>query len=94
MLYSTRTLFQKVDQAIGAALAGGVLTLINFPEKAKPGEVDLSMVQQIAIWDGLLATIPGVIAIYFYSRCRTTRGSYETTRAALALRATAEPGET
>ena len=86
MLYSTRTLFQKVDQALGAALGGMVLTLIALPQKAKVGEVASDMVAQIALWDGVIAAIPGIAAVLFYSRCKVSRNSYDRTRSALNAR--------
>ena len=86
VLYSTRSLFAKVDQAIGAALAGFVLTMIAFPVKAKVGEVPAEVVWNLAVWDGLVATIPGLLAAVFYWRYRITRASYEETRQALHAR--------
>ncbi|MFN3573747.1 MAG: MFS transporter [Phenylobacterium sp.] len=86
VLYSTRALFAKVDQAIGAALAGFVLTLIAFPTKAKVEEVPAEVVWNLALWDGVLAGVPGFIAVFFYARYKITRASYEETKAALAAR--------
>ena len=86
VLYSTRALFAKVDQAIGAALAGFVLTLIAFPTKAKVGEVAAEVIWDLALWDGILAGVPGFIAVFFYARYKITRASYEETKAALAAR--------
>ena len=86
VLYSTRTLFAKVDQAVGTALAGLVLTLIAFPQKAAPGEVPMEILQKLALWDGVIAAIPGLIAAFFYGRYRITKESYENTRAAIAAR--------
>jgi Na+/melibiose symporter-like transporter len=86
VLYSTRALFAKVDQAIGAALAGFVLTLIAFPTKAKVGEVPAEVIWNLALWDGILAGVPGFIAVFFYARYKITRASYEETKAALAAR--------
>ena len=86
VLYSTRALFAKVDQAIGAALAGFVLTFINFPVKAQIGEVPAQVIWDLALWDGVLAGIPGFIAVFFYARYKITRATYEETKAALAAR--------
>ncbi len=86
VLYSTRALFAKVDQAIGAALAGFVLTLIAFPTKAKVEDVPADVVWNLALWDGILAGVPGFIAVFFYARYKITRASYEATKAALAER--------
>lgn len=86
VLYSTRALAAKVDQAIGAALAGFALTIVRFPQKAHPGEVDHEIVWNLALFDGVLATIPGAIAAIFYARYRITRKAYEETREALIAR--------
>jgi Na+/melibiose symporter-like transporter len=99
ILYSTRALAAKIDQAIGSALAGYVLLLIAFPEKAAPGAVAAGVLHNLALWDGVMAAIPGLIAAACYGRYRITRASYETTRAALVERrariaAGARPGET
>jgi Na+/melibiose symporter-like transporter len=86
ILYSTRALAAKLDQAIGTALAGFVITMIAFPDKARPGEVALDILHKLALWDGVLAAIPGVIAAVCYGRYRITRQSYQATREALVRR--------
>lgn len=83
ILYSTRAFAAKMDQAIGAALAGFVITMINFPAKAVPGQVPADVMYNLALWDGLMAAIPGLIAMIFYSRYRIDRDSYMATKAAL-----------
>lgn len=83
ILYSTRALAAKIDQAIGSALAGFVLLLIAFPEKAAPGAVAAGVLHNLALWDGVMAAIPGLIAAACYGRYRITKASYEATRAAL-----------
>jgi GPH family glycoside/pentoside/hexuronide:cation symporter len=91
ILYSTRALAAKIDQAIGAALAGFVLAFITFPEKAKPGAVNADVLYNLALWDGVMAAVPGVIAALCYGRYRITRDSYEATRLALAARRSQPP---
>ena len=86
VLYATRSLFAKVDQAVGAALAGLVLTLIAFPTKAEIGEVAPEIVWNLALYDGVLAAIPGLIAVFFYARYGINRRTFEATKAALAAR--------
>lgn len=94
VLYATRALAAKLDQAIGVALAGAVITLIAFPDKAKPGAVAADVLHNLALWDGVLAAVPGVIAALCYGRYRINRASYETTREALlARRAAAKAAE-
>lgn len=93
ILYSTRALAAKIDQALGSALAGFVLLLIAFPEKAKPGEVGEGVLHNLALWDGVIAAIPGVLAALCYGRYRINRASYEATRAAIMARRAAAAAE-
>ncbi|MGB6229463.1 MAG: MFS transporter, partial [Litorimonas sp.] len=82
ILYAARTLFARVDQAIGTALAGWVLTIIAFPEKAVPGEVAEPVLMALAA-AFVLSTIPGLIAAIFYGMLRVTKETYDATRAKL-----------
>jgi len=86
ILYSTRALAAKFDQAIGMALAGFVISLIAFPDKAQPGQVAPAILHNLALWDGILSAIPGVVAAWCYGRYRIDRRAYELTREALAKR--------
>ena len=86
VLYATRTFFQRVDQALGTALAGWVLSIIAFPTNARPGEVSNEVLMGLAAAFALSA-IPGLIAGVFYGMLRVTRTTYEATRSALAERA-------
>ena len=85
IIYSLRRFFAKVDQAVGTALAGWVLTLIAFPAKATPGEVPESVLMALAA-AFVLSTIPGLVATIFYAMLRVTRDSHARTRAALEAR--------
>jgi glycoside/pentoside/hexuronide:cation symporter, GPH family len=85
ILYSTRTFFSRVDQALGTALAGWVLTTIAFPARAVPGQVDTNVLMGLAT-AFVLSTLPGLIATIFYGMLRVTRRSHDATRKALAAR--------
>jgi Na+/melibiose symporter-like transporter len=89
VLYATRTFFQRVDQALGTALAGWVLSTIAFPTNAKPGEVSNEVLMALAAAFALSA-IPGLIAGVFYAMLRVTRATYDETRLALDERAAAQ----
>jgi Na+/melibiose symporter-like transporter len=89
VLYATRTFFQRVDQALGTALAGWVLSTIAFPKNAKPGEVSDEILLALAAAFALSA-IPGLIAGVFYAMLRVTRETYDETRTALDERAAAQ----
>jgi hypothetical protein len=86
VLYATRTFFQRVDQALGTALAGWVLSTIAFPTNSKPGEVPNEILLALAAAFALSA-IPGLIAGVFYAMLRVTRETYDETRTALDKRA-------
>ncbi len=85
VLYSTRTLFAKVDQAIGTALAGWVLAFIAFPAKAVPGQVPGAVLDGLAA-AFVLSTVPGLVAVIFYGMLRVSRESYAETHSALLER--------
>ena len=87
-LYATRTFFQRVDQALGTALAGWVLSTIAFPAKAVPGEIPEAALMGLA-GAFVLSTIPGLIAAVFYGMLRVTRATHDATR--IALEAKREP---
>jgi Na+/melibiose symporter-like transporter len=89
VLYATRTFFQRVDQALGTALAGWVLSTIAFPANAKPGEVPQEVLMALAAAFAVTA-LPGLIAGVFYGMLKVTRKTYEDTRAALAERGAAQ----
>ena len=84
VLYSTRALFQKLDTALGAALAGIVLTLIAFPEKAQPGQVDPQTIVQLGMVIGPISMIPGLIAVFLYAQYSITKADHAATRARIA----------
>lgn len=82
LLFSARTFFQRIDTALGTALAGWVLALVAFPHKAVPGRIDAATLQGLAA-AFILATIPGLVAAVVYSMLRVTRDTHATTQAAL-----------
>ena len=87
VLFSTQTFFARIDQAVGAALAGSVLTLVAFPAGAQPGHVAAPVLAGVAI-AYVVSTIPGLLAAVAYTRVRVTRASYLATRAGLERAAT------
>lgn len=87
ILYSTRTMAGKIDMAVGTAVAGWVITLINFPIGAKTiADVPSDVLFNLALWDSVMAAVPGVIAAFFYSLYKIDRRTYEATKAALEER--------
>ena len=90
VLYATRTFFARVQQAIGTALAGFVLTLVAFPPHAVPGSVPATTLSGLAA-AFVLSTLPGLAAVYFYTRLRLSSTTHAATRAALNARQSAGP---
>lgn len=86
VFYATRSFFGKIDQAIGAAIAGFILTLIAFPVKAEVGQIPRAVLDRLLFWDGVMAVIPGIIAGILYTQLRITRRTYDRTRSALDAR--------
>ena len=89
VLYSTRTFFQRIDQALGTALAGWVLAAIAFPAKATPGAVDAEVLSNLALAT-ILSTLPGLLGAASYAFLRVTRETHDATRAALDAKKQAE----
>lgn len=85
VLYAARTLFARVDQAIGTALAGWVLSVIAFPARASPGAVPDTVLTSLAA-AFVLSTVPGLIAAIFYGMLRVTQETHDATKAALLER--------
>ena len=84
LLYSTRALFSKIDTAIGAALAGIVLTLISFPEHARPDTIDPEVLTRLGWVNGPLAILPGLVAVIFYMKYSITKADHAATRAEIS----------
>lgn len=82
VLFSTQNFFARIDQAVGAALAGLVLTLVAFPAGARPGHVAAPVLAGVAI-AYVLSAIPGLLAGWVYTRIRVSRATYAATRARL-----------
>ncbi len=82
VIYSTRTFFGRIDQAVGAALAGWTLSLIAFPKTAVPGQVPEQVLHGLA-FAFVLSTIPGLMAAVCYVKLGVSRSSHELTRAKL-----------
>jgi len=82
MFSSTQTFFGRIDQALGAALAGSALALIAFRAGAMLGYVTVPVQHGLA-FVYRLSTGPGLLAAALYGDIRLSRSSYERTRARL-----------
>jgi Na+/melibiose symporter-like transporter len=82
ILYSTRTIFIKLDQAFGTALAGWVLSIIGFPSNARIGQVPAQTLHALG-WSFVAVAVPALVGIWFFAQYRLNRRTWEETRAAL-----------
>ena len=85
ILYSTQTFFARIDQAVGAALAGWVLTLVAFPTNAVVGHVPSAVLNGLAI-AFVISTVPGLLAAISYAKLGVSAKSHAATRSALDAR--------
>ena len=93
-LYAARTFFAKLDNSIGHGVAALALSIIAFPDKAVPGQVDADIIWWLGMIDSPITILPGIIAACFYAQYRINRSSYEETRRELKRRRAAAGGAT
>ena len=65
-LFAARTLFSKMSSGLGHLLAGVALDVIQFPTKAQPGQVAHKLTTELAVFDGPIASLPVLGALWFY----------------------------
>jgi Na+/melibiose symporter-like transporter len=96
VLYSTRSLFSKIDVAIGTFVAGFAIDFINLKPGVDPSAVTGETLVRLGLLDALFPVIPGLIAVYFYSRYKIDRAGHDEIRRELvrlrAQRAGTTPG--
>ena len=85
VFFSTQTFFARIDQAIGAALAGWTLSLIAFPAGAVPGHVAAPVLAGLAL-AFTASTLPGLVAAWVLTRLRSTRATNAAARRELQSR--------
>ena len=73
IFYSARTFFSKLTSGLGHLLAGVAIDVIGFPLGAKVGEVASDVLWKLGLIDGPIASIPALIAIFFYARYRISK---------------------
>ena len=69
LFYSANSFMQKSVSGIGVFAAGLLLSLVGFPEKARPGQVPQVVINALAVWYiPILMTlyIGGACFLYFY----------------------------
>jgi Na+/melibiose symporter-like transporter len=70
MFYAVRTFFAKLSNGLGHLLAGIAIDVIGFPPNAVVGQVPADVIFEMGIFEGVIAAIPALGAIYFYGRYR------------------------
>lgn len=88
VLFSAGSLISKAISGIGVFGAGLILAYVNFPEKAKPGEVSPAMLDQLAMTYLPVAAGLYCIGLFCLWQYKITRESHEANLAALG----ADPG--
>jgi Na+/melibiose symporter-like transporter len=84
VFFAARSFIQKSVHGIGVLSATLVLTAIRFPQDAKPGEVDLAVVERLG-----LVYVPALVTLYvisllFVAAYRISRASHQANLARLA----------
>jgi Na+/melibiose symporter-like transporter len=73
VFYAARTFFSKMTTGIGTILAGAAMDVIHFPHGVKPGQVADAVLLKLGLIDGPIASVPALIAIFFYARYRISK---------------------
>ena len=90
VFYAVRTFFSKVANGLGHLLAGIAVDVIGFPAKAVVGEVPSQVIFELGVFEGVLAVLPVIGAIYFYGRYKIDKERHQQIMDELdAVRATA-----
>lgn len=68
IFYAVRTFFAKVANGLGHLLAGIAVDVIGFPTRAVVGEVPPQVIFELGVFEGILAVLPVIGAVYFYGK--------------------------
>lgn len=85
---------QKCATGIGIAVAGLILSLANFPQAARPGEVGVDILSNLALGYMLAVLLVGVTGLLVMRRFPISRADHEARLALLDDAARAEPDAT
>lgn len=84
IFYAVRTFFAKIASGLGHLLAGIAIDVIGFPAKAVVGEVPEQVIFELGVFEGILAVLPVLGALYFYGKYDIDKARHEGIRAELA----------
>ena len=77
IFFAVRTFFAKVANGLGHLLAGIAVDVIGFPSRAVVGEVDPQVIFELGVFEGVLAVVPVVGAVYFYGKYRIDKQRHQ-----------------
>lgn len=83
LLFSFGSLISKAISGTGVFGAGLILSYIQFPQKAKPGEIPFEMLDKLALTYIPVAAMLYVVGLFCLSQYRITRQTHEANLAAL-----------
>ncbi|MGI9325328.1 MAG: MFS transporter [Pseudomonadales bacterium] len=93
IFYAVRTFFAKMSNALGHLLAGIAIDVIGFPAGAVIGEVDPAVIYQLGVFEGIIATLPVLGAVYFYGRYKIDKQRHGEILQQLQARRLQGPGQ-
>ncbi len=76
LLFAAMTLISKAASGLAPLMAGIVIHFADFPENARPGEVDPIAVRNLGVFAAVFVLAVGVLATLAYSRYRLTRNGH------------------
>jgi GPH family glycoside/pentoside/hexuronide:cation symporter len=77
LLFSAAMFISKASSGLGVLAAGIVLKLIQFPNNAKPGAVDPSVVQHLGQGSAGASLVLGLATVFCFSRFTLTRARHK-----------------
>ena len=77
VFFAARSLVQKAVSGIGIFLSAVLLSLIDFPNKAKPGEVDAAVVDRLGLTYAPMLVTLYLVSVAFLSAYRISRAAHE-----------------
>ena len=83
IFYAVRTFFAKVANGLGHLLAGIAVDVIGFPAKAEVGEVPAQVIFELGVFEGIIAVVPIIGAVYFYGKYSIDKQRHEEIQAQL-----------
>jgi Na+/melibiose symporter-like transporter len=86
VFYAVRTFFGKVSNGLGHLLAGIAIDVIGFPSTARVGEIDATVLFELGLFEGVIASLPVLGAIWFYGRYRIDKTRHQEILGDLAAR--------